>query len=77
MDLIQSNKIKGFKECSNSLNEFMEFLDGNVECVWVDEEKNQKIRCAEDILFDLLNIDRKALEEERKFLLDQQRQANK
>ena len=70
MEYTECKKLQLFsEEQMEALNEFCEYMDGNIEAKFVDEEK-PVISCSEDILFDFLKIDKKKLEIERQHILD-------
>jgi len=57
------------REQMNALYEFIEYMDGNIEATFVDEENKPRISCSEDILYDFLKIDKVKLEKERQSIL--------
>lgn len=71
MKLTECEKLEIFsREQMQALNEFCEYMDGNIEAKFVDEENKPTIGCSHDILYDFLKIDKVKLEKERQAILD-------
>lgn len=70
MQYIECEKLQLFsREQMSALYEFIEYMDGNIEATFVDENK-PRVSCSEDILYDFLKIDKVQLEKERQHILD-------
>ena len=71
MKLTECEKLQIFsRKQMDALNEFCEYMDGNIEAQFVDTENKPIIHCSQDILYEFLKIDKAKLEKERQAILD-------
>lgn len=69
MEYTEHKKLEVFsREQMEAIQEFCEYLDGNVELKFVETTKPD-ISSSEDALFDFLGVDRNKLEKERKHMI--------